>query len=377
MPRVRQFSVLAVLVVVAVLLYLWFGRAPKSPAPANVAIPVSVVKVERRDVPVELRALGYVRALRSIDVRPQVDGMLVELPATEGRTVKRGDLLARIDDRAIVASLRQAQAERDVIRAELDIAKLDLERYRNLVRDRATPAQTLDQQKALVARLDATLATREAAVAAAQVQLSYTRIVSPTDGRVGIRNAYEGSVVRTSDTEGLFSVVQTNPISVEASLAQSRLPDLQRMLSRKEGARVLAFYQDGGELIAEGRLTLIDNRVALESGTVRVRAQFDNKDERLWPDQSVLVTLESDVLKGVHVVPARALRQGNEGPFVWRIVDGKAVNEAVRIRYQTDEIAVVENMNPGDEVVIDGQARLRPGVTVTRTQDNAESEPGA
>jgi membrane fusion protein, multidrug efflux system len=377
MPRVRLILLIVVLIAVIAGVYFWITREPQSTGAVNTSVPVEVARVERRDVPMLIRSLGFVRALRSIDIRPQVGGMLVELPATEGKVVKRGDLLARIDDRAILASLRQAEAERNVTRAELNIARLDLKRYENLVRDRAAPAQTLDQQKALVARLEATLATRDATVAAAQVQMTYTRIVSPTDGRVGIRNAYEGSVVSTNDTTGLFSVVQTQPISVEASLPQSRLPELQRMLARPEGARVQAFAQDGGQPIAEGRLTLIDNRVAVDSGTIRVRAHFDNDDERLWPDQSVLVTLEAEVLEGALVVPSRALRQGSDGPFVWLVTDGKAVTKAVHVRHQTDAIAVIDNVEVGDEVVVDGQARLRPGVAVSRVGDKSVAEPGA
>ncbi|MBE7376292.1 efflux RND transporter periplasmic adaptor subunit [Pseudomonas lopnurensis] len=364
MPLLRTLSLLVLLLLSSAVAYWWLAAPEPLSDSAPSAVPVVMHAVERRDVPVLLRSLGRVRALRSIEVRPQVDGILVELPVAEGQRVRKGDLLARIDDRSIAAALRQAEAERDVTRAELNIARLDLQRYRNLVRERAAPAQTLDQQEALVTRLQATLGTREAAVAAAQVQLSHTRIHSPADGRVGIRNVDEGALVRSSDALGLFSVVQTDPIHVEATLPQSRLPDLQRMLASEPEAAVVAYREDGGEAIANGRLALIDNRVALDTGTIRVKALFDNGDERLWPDQSVVVTLQSRVLPQVLVVPLEAIRQSAEGTFVWRVEADKAMPTPVKVLHETETLAVVEGIEAGDRVVTDGQSRLRAGVAV-------------
>lgn len=374
MQRARIWVAFVILGVVAAVLYFWLAGSRTAERPVPPAVPVELATVERADVPVVLRALGHVKALSSIDVRPQVDGVLVDLPATEGKAVKRGELLARIDDRAIAASLRQAQAERDVTRAELDIAKLDLQRYRNLVRERASPAQVLDQQKALVARLQATLATREAAVAAAAVSLSYTRITSPIDGRVGIRNAYVGSLVRSTDAMPLFSVVQIDPIAVETSLPQARLPALQHMLAEPGGARVEVTYQDGDAPVAHGVLALIDNRVDAQSGTIRTRARFDNGDQRLWPDQSVIVSLETERLIDAAVIPARAIRQGANGAFVWRVRDGKAETVPVTLRYQNDRLAVSDDVEPGDSVVVDGQSRLRPGIAVRPVEPTAPRE---
>lgn len=359
------------LLVISILLFgalaYWLLRTPaliidNTPG----AVPVVVHEVARSDVPILLRTLGRVRAQRSIEIRAQVDGTLVELPVAEGQRVRKGQLLARIDDRSLRASLNQAIAERGVTRAELDIARLDLQRYQNLVRERAAPAQTLDQQKALVARLQATLATREAAVVSAQVQLSYTSIHSPIDGRLGIRNVDAGSLVRASDASSLFSVVQTNPIDIEATLPQRRLPELQTMLAAPEQAVVRAFREDGGEVIADGKLVLIDNRVALDTGTIRAKALFDNGDERLWPDQSVVVTLQANVLRDALSVPLEAIRQRAEGTFVWRVEQDKAQPVAVKVLHETDVLAVIEGLEVGDQVVTDGQSRLRAGVEVRR-----------
>ncbi|KIP96368.1 hypothetical protein RU08_21195 [Pseudomonas fulva] len=332
------------------------------------AVPVVVHEVTPADIPVLLRTLGRVRALNSVEIRAQVDATLVELPVAEGQQVRRGELLARLDDRSLRAALQQAEAERGVTRAELDIARLDLQRYQNLVRERASPAQTLDQQKALVARLQATLATREAAVTAAQVQLSYTRIQSPIDGRLGIRNVDVGSLLRANDTASLFSVVQTNPIDIEATLPQRRLPELQRLLAAADRTPVQAFREEGGTLLGTGQLALIDNRVALDTGTLRFKARFDNASEQLWPDQSVVVTLQTDLLAQALSVPLEAIRQRTEGTFVWRLQGDKVQPAAVKVLHEDEQRAVVEGLAAGDRIVTDGQSRLRPGVTVRRVE---------
>lgn len=363
MPFSRPLLVVISLVLLGALLY-WL-RAPQ-PAVDNAptAVPVVLHEVMPGDIPVLLRTLGRVRALNSVEIRAQIDATLVELPVAEGQQVRKGELLARLDDRSLRAALQQAEAERGVTRAELDIARLDLQRYQNLVRERASPAQTLDQQKALVARLQATLATREAAVTAAKVQLSHTRIESPIDGRLGIRNVDVGSLLRANDTASLFSVVQTNPIDIEATLPQRRLPELQRLLAAAEKTPVQAFREDGGTLLGTGQLALIDNRVALDTGTLRFKARFDNASEQLWPDQSVVVTLQTDLLAQALSVPLEAIRQRTEGTFVWRL-EGDTVQPAVvKVLHEDEQRAVVEGLAAGDRIVTDGQSRLRPGVTV-------------
>lgn len=363
MPLSRPLLVVISLVLLGALLY-WL-RAPQ-PAVDNAptAVPVVLHEVMPGDIPVLLRTLGRVRALNSVEIRAQIDATLVELPVAEGQQVRKGELLARLDDRSLRAALQQAEAERGVTRAELDIARLDLQRYQNLVRERASPAQTLDQQKALVARLQATLATREAAVTAAQVQLSHTRIESPIDGRLGIRNVDVGSLLRANDTASLFSVVQTNPIDIEATLPQRRLPELQRLLAAAEKTPVQAFREDGGTLLGTGQLALIDNRVALDTGTLRFKARFDNANEQLWPDQSVAVTLQTDLLAQALSVPLEAIRQRTEGTFVWRLEGDTVQPAAVKVRHEDEQRAVVEGLAAGDRIVTDGQSRLRPGVTV-------------
>lgn len=368
MPLSRTSLLVVSVLLLGALIGWWLRPTTAITDQAPGAVPVVVHEVTPADIPVLLRTLGRVRALNSVEIRAQVDATLVELPVAEGQQVRKGELLARLDDRSLRAALQQAEAERGVTRAELDIARLDLQRYQNLVRERASPAQTLDQQKALVARLQATLATREAAVTAAQVQLSYTRIQSPIDGRLGIRNVDVGSLLRANDTASLFSVVQTNPIDIEATLPQRRLPELQRLLAAADRTPVQAFREEGGTLLGTGQLALIDNRVALDTGTLRFKARFDNASEQLWPDQSVVVTLQTDLLAQALSVPLEAIRQRTEGTFVWRLQGDRVQPAAVKVLHEDEQRAVVEGLAAGDRIVTDGQSRLRPGVTVRRVE---------
>ena len=346
--------------------WLWPGQSAAAVTTTPPSVPVSAFEVQHQDVPVLIHAIGNVRSLHSVEIRSQVDGLLLELPVKEGQRVKRGDLLARIDDRAIVAALEQAKAQLAVAQAQLASANVDLKRYRALATTQAVSAQILDQQQALVAQLHATVQSQQATVSANQVQLSYTRILSPTDGRVGIRNFHEGSYVRASDALALFSVVQLDPISIEAALPQALLPQLQALVAGSGQAPVIlrAYSGDGGALLGEGRLGLIDNRVSDATGTVRIKGNFANAQGRLWPDQSVVVNLQAATLREALVVPQRALRQGAQSTFVWRVRDGKASPQPVRVTYADAEIAVVEGIVAGDRIVDDGYSRLRPGTEV-------------
>ncbi|WP_049621139.1 efflux RND transporter periplasmic adaptor subunit [Frateuria defendens] len=365
-PGKSLLAVAAVALLGGIGWWWWQAHRPAAAAGSPPPVPVGVAVVERRDVPALIRAVGNVRSHRSVEIRSRVDGQLVALRVHEGQAVRRGELMARIDDRAIAAALAQAQAQLAVARAQLASARLDLGRYRTLAKTQTIPAQTLDQQTALVAQLEATVRTQEANVAANRVQLSYTRIVAPSDGRVGLRNVDEGSFVRASDTQGLFSVVQLDPISVEVALPQAQLPQLQTLLVHAGDAPVpvRAYTADGGTLLAEGRLGSLDNRVSADTGTIRFKAEFANPNGRLWPDQSVVVTLQSGVLGGALVVPQKAVQQGAESALVWRIRDGKADARPVQVAYADERIAVVTGVEAGDQVVVDGHSRLRPGAAV-------------
>lgn len=335
--------------------------------PAGPAVPVQLASVQQLDVPLWLRGLGQVKPQQSVEIRSQVDGLLQEILVQEGQLVSAGQLVARIDDRAINAALSQAKAELDVVQAQLDIAKRDLQRYQNLTQSQAISAQQKDQQQAQVQQLQAELRRVQATINAQQVQLSFTQITSPISGQVGIRNVDAGNYVRPSDAQGLFSVVQLDPISVEMALPQARLPQLQRLMQqirKQQAVEVQAYLQDGAELLATGQLTVVDNRVASGSGTIKVKADFANPDHRLWPAQSVVVALNTERLSQALTVPVKAIQQGPSGSFVWKVEQGKATVQPIQLLHTEGSMAVITGVSAGQQVVVDGQSRLRPGAMV-------------
>ncbi len=335
-------------------------------------VPVRTAAVQQQDMQVWIRGIGRVKPLQSVEIRPQLDGLLQEILVNEGQMVRKGELLAVLDDRAIKAALEQAKAQQGVIKAQLDSARLDLQRYINLGKTQAVSQQVLDQQKALVQQQEAQLRSVEAAIQAQQVQLSYTRIMSPVTGQVGIRNVDAGNYVRSSDSSGLFSVVQLDPISVEMALPQSRLPQLQQLMQQtrqQQQVPVQAFMQDGAEVLAQGVLQVVDNKVAAGTGTIRVKADFANPDHKLWPEQTVVVALQQEKLASALTLPATAVVQGPEGPYVWLNDQGKAKTQPVQVLLQQQELVVISGVQLGQQVVVDGQNRLKPGAELAVTAE--------
>ncbi|OWQ33955.1 efflux RND transporter periplasmic adaptor subunit [Pseudomonas sp. DrBHI1] len=344
-------------------------QAPASRAAS--AIPVRVVAVAQQDVPRDLSAIGSVLSLHSVEVRPQVEGVLTQVLVKEGQWVSQGDVLATLDDRAIRANLDQARAQLGQTQAQLQVGNVNLKRYQLLSTDDGVSKQTLDQQQALVNQLQATLKGNQAAIDNAAVQLSYTQIRSPVTGRVGIRNVDPGNLVRTSDTQSLFSVTQIDPIAVEFALPQQQLPVLQGLLKSPTPAEVEAYMDADGErsLLARGHLMLIDNQVSATTGTVRVKAEFDNKDGRLWPGQLVTVRLRTAVDEDALVVPPPVVQRSIDGHFVYRLDGDKVSAVPVKVVYQDSTLNVIAGVKAGDRLVLDGQSRLKPGSTVEVTPD--------
>jgi RND family efflux transporter MFP subunit len=350
----------------------WQGLRREAPANrAASAIPVRVVAVAQQDVPRYLSAIGSVLSLHSVEVRPQVEGVLTQVLVKEGQWVKQGDLLATLDDRAIRANLDQARAQLGQTQAQLQVGNVNLKRYQLLSSDDGVSKQTLDQQQALVNQLQATIKGNQAAIDNAAVQLSYTQIRSPVSGRVGIRNVDPGNLVRTSDTQSLFSVTQIDPIAVEFALPQQQLPVLQGLLNSATPAEVETYLDADGErsLLAKGHLMLIDNQVSATTGTVRVKAEFDNRDARLWPGQLVTVRLRTAVDEDALVVPPPVVQRSIDGHFVYRLDGDKVSAVPVKVVYQDSTLNVIAGVKAGDRLVLDGQSRLKPGSTVEVTPD--------
>jgi RND family efflux transporter MFP subunit len=351
---------LAVLIAVGV----WFSTRPtekKVSAPA--AVPVQVINVIEEDVPRYVTGIGSVLSLQSVVIRPQVDGILTKLLVKEGQQVKRGDLLATIDDRSIRAALEQAKAQLSQSQAQLDVAQVDLKRYKLLTVDNSISKQQYDQQQALVNQLKATVLGNQASINASQVQLSYTQIRSPVTGRVGIRNVDEGNFLRVSDATGLFSVTQIDPVSVEFSLPQQMLPTLHDLLASTTPAPVNAYLGEGatGTLLGEGKLTLIDNQVAATTGTIRAKATFDNAAEKLWPGQLVTVRIQTALDRNALKVPPQVVQRGIDQHYVYRVKGDKVEVVPVKVEYQDSDLMLISGVNVNDVLVSDGQSRLKDG----------------
>lgn len=342
---------------------------PEPPAPTPIA--VNVMEVQQRDVPHLTSGIGTVQSLHNVTIRSQVDGVLTQVLFAEGQLVEQGDLLATIDDRAIVASIEQGRAEKARNDAQLKQAQIDLKRYTNLLAEDAIAAQTVDQQAAQVQQLRAAIAANEATVAAGEVQRSYARIVAPVRGRVGIRRVDAGNLVRTTDAEGLVTVTQIDPIAVMFSLPQDLLPRIQDILNQRMSAPVTALDRAEGEVLARGRLATIDNEIDAATGTIMLKAEFPNTEARLWPGQFVAVQLQIGLSDDALVISPTAIQRGRNEPFVYRVEGGKVEVAPVAIEYETEDVIVIgKGLAAGDTVVSDGQSRLKPGARV-KVQDKA------
>ena len=360
--------IVGVLVVVAIAAWV-FTRPAKTKLVASTAVPVRVIHVVEQDLPRYVSGIGSVLSLHSVVIRPQIDGILTRLLVKEGQLVKAGDLLASLDDRSIRASLDQARAQLGQSQAQLQVALVNLKRYKELSVDDGISRQTYDQQQALVNQLKATVQGNQAAIDAAQVQLSYTQIRSPVTGRVGIRTVDEGNFLRMSDTQGLFSVTQIDPIAVEFSLPQQMLPTLQGLIAADHPAKVDAYQGADTEgrdsdLLGQGRLSLIDNQINSTTGTLRAKAEFANTAQKLWPGQLVTIKIQTALDRNALAVPPTVVQRGLDSHFVYRVKGDKVETVSVQVVYQDSERNILKGIQAGDVLVSDGQSRLKAGAPV-------------
>lgn len=367
MQKKNKVVVLATLLVVLVVIGVWAMTRPAAKkVSAPVAVPVRVINVMQEDVPRYVTGIGSVLSLQSVVIRPQVDGILTKVLVKEGQQVKAGDLLATIDDRSIRAALEQAKALLTQSQAQLNVANVDLKRYKLLTVDNSISRQQYDQQQALVDQLKATALGNQASINASQVQLSYTQIRSPVTGRVGIRNVDEGNFLRVSDATGLFSVTQIDPVSVEFSLPQQMLPTLHDLIASSTPAPVNAYLGEGatGTLLGQGKLLLIDNQVAASTGTIRAKAIFDNAQEKLWPGQLVTVRIQTAIDRGALKVPPQVVQRGIDQHYVYRIKGDTAEVVPVKVLYQDSDLMLISGVEANDVLVSDGQSRLKNGTRI-------------
>ncbi|MEZ5817772.1 MAG: efflux RND transporter periplasmic adaptor subunit [Hyphomicrobiaceae bacterium] len=322
-------------------------------------VPVLATAAERKDVPVLLEAVGTVRPLNTVTVKPQVDGRLIRIAFQEGQEVKAGDLLAEIDPATYQAALDQAIAKRAITATQLANARRDYERMAKIPSVMAQ--KTMDTQAAQVEQFEAQLKADDAAIASARTILGYTRITSPINGRTGLRLVDEGNLVRSGDA-GLVTITEIDPIAALFTLPQQKLRQVQRAQS-KGPVTVEALDADGLRVIETGKLEVIDNQIDAATGTIRMKAQFPNDRRRLWPGQFVNVRVRVDTLENVVAVPTAAVQRGPAGTFVWVVGEGSAATiRPIETRLTTEQLAVVaKGLEAGDQVVTSGFARIAEG----------------
>ena len=341
-------------------------------------IPVTVARVQKADFPVYLNGLGTVQPFRTVTVRSRVDGQIIKVAFKQGRMLKEGDTLIKIDPRPYQAALDMALSKKAQDEANLKNAKLNLERTLSLAKKDYATQQQVDAQQATVDQLIAQIQGDQAAIDNAQTQLSYTVIKSPLSGRAGFRLVDPGNIVHASDQNGIVTIVQLQPISVVFTAPEENVPVINKALEERTAVPVEALSSDGLRTLAEGRLARVNNEVDEASGTIRMKAIFENKDNVLWPGLSVATRLLVGTLKGVIVIPDNAVQRGPNGLYAFVIGDdNKASLQPIKVSQSGDGESVVEHgLTPGQRVVVSGQYRLQIGSVVQPTEATPSSMPG-
>ena len=349
------------------------GAAAKNAA--DRPVPVLVAAAQQRDVPIYLEGLGSVVAYKTVNVHTLVDGRLMRVAFKEGQAVKRGDLLAEVDPRPFAIQLHQAEAALARDDAQLKGAEKNLERYAAVSAEHLIPQQQTDDQRTLVEQLRGTTQNDRATIENAKLLLDYARITSPIDGIVGVRQVDPGNIIHVADATGIVVVTQMDPIAVIFTLPQDALP--QVVGQQAKGPLVVeAMGRDGSQLLAKGKLEVIDNQINQATATMRLKAVFDNPQKALWPNQFVKTRLLVDVRKSVLVVPAVAVQRGPQGTFVYVMTpDGHADQQTVALESTEGDQAILSSgLTAGTKVVIEGQAQLRAGAKVVRRDGNGQGQ---
>jgi membrane fusion protein, multidrug efflux system len=336
--------------------------AAQAPTPG---VPVTAGTVAAQDVPVFLNGIGTVQAYNMVAIKSRVDGQIVKVDFKEGQDVKEGEPLLQIDPRPFQAALEQAQANKQKDEAQLVGAQLDLDRYEKLIGSGWQTRQSYDQQKATVGQLQASIKGDEAQINTAKLNLSYSDIRSPIDGRLGAKLVDKGNLVHANDNAPLVTITEVKPIFVSFTLPQETLDDV-RENHKGSPLVVYAYSGDGKKQLAEGKLTLIDNSIDQSTGTVHLKARFDNDDERLWPGQFVSLRVVLSTRRNIATVPSQTVQDGPDGHYAYIIKpDNTVERRAVEVASIQDGIAVVtKGLAAGERVVVDGQYRLTNGARV-------------
>ncbi|MDB5900282.1 MAG: efflux transporter periplasmic adaptor subunit, partial [Ramlibacter sp.] len=347
------------------------GRAGAGGAGARGATTVGVATAESADIPITMEALGTVVSQATVRVRPQVSGVLTAVLFKEGQPIKKGQLMATIDPRPFEMALQQAVGARMRDEAQLAAARVTLARFETLLRQDSIARQEVDTQRATVNQLEAAVISDKAQEGTARLNLSYTRIVAPIDGRVGLRNVDVGNQVGTSDTNGIAVITKLTPIDVEFAIPQDHAPSLQR----NAGAfmEVKAFDRTRTNLLDTGVFASLDNQIDTTTGTVRAKARFNNERQQLFPSQFVNVQLQVRTIQNAVVVPVTAVRQSGTGEFVFVLQQDRTVKQRPIVKGQmlADRVQIVSGLQVGERVITEGADRLRDGSRVVLPGDSS------
>ncbi len=373
--RRAAWLAVAVLIVAGVAWWIHTRPAPQVTVgrfAGSGTMPVVSAAAQQGNISISVDALGTVTPLATVTVRTQISGQLMKVLFEEGQTVKKGDLLAQVDSRPYEHALAQAQGQLQRDQALLKNAELDLARYRKLVAEDSIPRQQLDTQDSLVRQYQGTVATDQAQVDNARLNVAYCNITAPVGGRVGLRQVDQGNYVQTNDTNGLVVITQMDPITVVFTVAEDRVPAIMKRLQSGATLTATAYDRTRTTKLATGKLTTVDNQIDTTTGTVKIRAQFDNADLKLFPNQFVNIVLTVDELENATVIPSAAVQRGSPGTFVYLVKpdDTVAVQKITLGPSEGERVAVQAGLAVGDQVVVDGADKLRDGAKVTRRDES-------
>lgn len=343
------------------------GPSYRTMRKANTAVPVRAVPVERRAISVYLRAIGTVVPMNTVTVRPRVEGQLIGVNFTEGQEVKQGDVLVQIDPLPFQIKLAQVEGQQRQSLAQAQTARTDLERFKQLHQQTLVTQQQLEAQQALVAEKEGALAAGQALVDDARRQLDYTKVEAPIAGRLGLRQVDVGNLVRPTDAGGVAVITQTRPISVLFTIPENDLRKVVEPLRRGDQLEVEAYDRGDQARLATGVLKTVDNQIDLSTGTLRLKAEFANADERLFPNQFVNVRMRVDTVQDAVTIPSSVIQYGSRGTYVYVVSEESKATVRDVVLGATDGKfhAVKEGLKAGEQVIIEGVDRLREGRPVT------------
>lgn len=372
--------VLVLMVVIAAAAYRMRSHAEAGAKNAGGDQPISVgvTPVEKGDLPYYLTGLGSVTAFNTVTVRTRVDGQIMKIYFQEGQFVQAGDPLLEIDPRPYQVALDQAEGQLAKDMASQKDAQIDLGRYQQLWQEGVIPRQQVDTQQALVGQYDGAIQSDQAQTENEKLQLSYCHIVSPIDGRIGLRLVDPGNIVHATDANGMLVITEVKPIAVLFTLPEDNLPQVVSEM-RRQTLAVEAYSRDDNTKLASGTLLTLDNQIDQTTGTIKLKSEFGNDNLMLWPNQFVNVRLYLNTRKGAIVVPSAAVQKGAQGMFVYVVgADNKADVRPVQVAFSEGNLsAIQEGLRAGEQVVIDGADKLQPGAPVVAHPLNPSQAAGA